>query len=119
MSLLAHLPADVPVNITCGNSGPKPGVVYAHAVNGALAQSGRLTHLNVGTWPDTGADPAADRFDRRRPWSIGPTRRVTYAGLKGRRVVVFGHDSMGMETALAHVHPHAAARSAWKSPGWT
>ncbi len=25
--------------------------------------------------------------------------------LKGRRVVVFGHDSMGMETALAHVLP--------------
>jgi len=24
-------------------------------------------------------------------------------GLKGRRVVIFGHDSMGMETALAHV----------------
>ena len=30
---------------------------------------------------------------------------LTYAGLKGRRVVVFGHDSMGMETALAHVIP--------------
>ena len=26
-------------------------------------------------------------------------------GLKGRRVVIFGHDSMGMETALAHVIP--------------
>ena len=31
LSLLAHLPSDIPVNITCGNSGPKPGVVYAHA----------------------------------------------------------------------------------------
>ena len=30
---------------------------------------------------------------------------MTYAGLKGRRVVVFGHDSMGMETALTHVIP--------------
>ena len=30
---------------------------------------------------------------------------VTYQGLKGRRVVIFGHDSMGMETALAHVIP--------------
>ena len=104
MSLLAHLPADVPVNITCGNSGPKPGVVYAHAVNGALAQSGRLTHLNVGTWPDTGADPkptdstVAALVD----WAYAA---VTCAGLKGRRVVVFGHDSMGMETALAHVIP--------------
>ena len=104
ISLLAHLPQDVPVNITCGNSGPKPGVVYAHAVNGALAQTCRLAHLNVGTWPDTGADPqptdstVAALID----WAYAA---VTYAGLKGRRVVVFGHDSMGMETALAHVIP--------------
>ena len=67
MSLLAQLPADMPVNITCGNSGPKPGVVYAHAVNGALAQSGRLAHLNVGTWPDTGVEPAADRRHHEGP----------------------------------------------------
>ena len=67
ISLLAQLPADTPVNITCGNSGPKPGVVYAHAVNGALAQSGRLAHLNVGTWPDTGVEPADDRRHGRGP----------------------------------------------------
>jgi L-fucose isomerase len=30
---------------------------------------------------------------------------VTTQALKGRRVVIFGHDSMGMETALAHVLP--------------
>jgi len=104
ISLLAHLPADIPVNITCGNSGPKPGVVYAHALNGALAQTCKLAHLNVGTWPDTGEDPkpteptAAALID----WAYAA---VTYAGLKGRRVVVFGHDSMGMETALTHVIP--------------
>ena len=57
ISLLSQFPDDMPINITCGNSGPKPGVVYAHAVNGALAQSGRLTALNVGTWPDTGQRP--------------------------------------------------------------
>ena len=28
---------------------------------------------------------------------------MTYQGLKGRRVVIWGHDSMGMETALQHV----------------
>ncbi len=104
MSLLAHLPADMPVNITCGNSGPKPGVVYAQAVNGALAQTGRLTHLNVGSWPDTGSHPqptegtVKDLVD----WCYAA---LTHVGLKGRRVVVFGHDSMGMETALAHVLP--------------
>ncbi|MGA2032638.1 MAG: hypothetical protein ABSG68_10300 [Thermoguttaceae bacterium] len=104
MSVLAQLPADTPVNITCGNSGPKPGVVYAHAVNGALAQSGRLTHLNVGTWADTGMNPqpADATIKALVDWCYAA---LTCAGLKGRRVVVFGHDSMGMETALAHVIP--------------
>ncbi len=104
MSLLAQLPADTPVNITCGNSGPKPGVVYAHAVNGALAQSARLTHLNVGTWPDTGQNPQPTDSTTKAlvDWCYAA---LTRAGLKGRRAVVFGHDSMGMETALAHVIP--------------
>jgi L-fucose isomerase len=30
---------------------------------------------------------------------------ITKVGLQGRRVVVFGHDSMGMETALGHIIP--------------
>jgi L-fucose isomerase len=30
---------------------------------------------------------------------------VTAVGLRGRRVVILGHDSMGMETALAHILP--------------
>jgi L-fucose isomerase len=102
MSLLAHMPADMPINITCGNSAPKPGVVYAHAVNGALAQTGRLTHLNVGSWPDTGMkpEPSESTIKALIDWCYSA---LTYAGLKGRRVVIFGHDSMGMETALAHV----------------
>ena len=104
VSLLAHFPADMPLNITCGNSGPKPGVVYAHALNGALAQMGKLAALNVGTWPDTGLKPVMTETtaDALADWCYAA---LTYAGLKGRRVVVFGHDSMGMETALAHVLP--------------
>jgi L-fucose isomerase len=104
MSLLAHMPADMLVNITCGNSAPKPGVVYAHAVNGALAQSGRLTHLNVGSWPDTGIKPKPSDSTIKAlvDWCYAA---LTVVGLKGRRVVIFGHDSMGMETALAHVMP--------------
>jgi L-fucose isomerase len=104
MSLLARLPGDMPINITCGNSGPKPGVVFAHAVNGALAQCGRLVALNVGTWPDTGAKPRMtdSTAEALCHWCYAA---LTYAGLKGRRVVVFGHDSMGMETAMAHVLP--------------
>ena len=104
ISLLAQLPAEIPVNITCGNSGPKPGVVFAHAVNGALAQSGRMTALNVGSWPDTGAKPEMSESTQQAlvDWCYAA---LTVAGLKGRRVVAFGHDSMGMETALAHVIP--------------
>ena len=104
ISLLGQFPADVPLNITCGNSGPKPGVVYAHALNGALAQMGRLAALNVGTWPDTGMKPEMTPATAKAliDWCYAA---LAYAGLKGRRVVVFGHDSMGMETALAHILP--------------
>jgi L-fucose isomerase len=104
ISLLQQFPKDTPINITCGNSGPKPGVVFAHAINGALAQYGRLSHLNVGTWPDTGMNPEMTEGTAQVlvDWACAA---VTTQALKGRRVVIFGHDSMGMETALAHVLP--------------
>jgi L-fucose isomerase len=107
ISLLQQFPKDTPINFTCGNSGPRPGVVFAHAVNGALAQSGRLSHLNVGTWPDTGLEPVMSEATAQAlvDWAFAA---VTTQFLKGRRVVVFGHDSMGMETALAHVLPTRA-----------
>ncbi len=104
MSLLSHFPKDIPVNITCGNSAPKPGVVFAHAMNGALAQNGRLVALNVGSWPDHGPNPQMSE-NTERSLSDWCYAALTFAGLKGRRIVVFGHDSMGMETALAHVNP--------------
>ncbi len=104
ISLLQQFPADTPINITCGNSGPKPGVVYAHAVNGAISQYGKQVALNVGTWPDTGQNPAMTKDTARAliDWCYAA---VTTVALKGRRVMVFGHDSMGMETAMAHIIP--------------
>ncbi len=104
ISLLQQFPPHTPINITCGNSGPKPGVVFAHALNGALAQYGRLATLNVGTWPDTGLEPEMTEQTARNliDWCYAA---VTAVALRGRRVVIFGHDSMGMETALAHVLP--------------
>ena len=102
ISLLQQFPKETPINITCGNSAPKPGVVYAHATAGAISQYGKLVSLNVGNWADTGANPkmsektAKDLID----WCYAA---VTAVALRGRRVVIFGHDSMGMETALAHV----------------
>lgn len=104
ISLIQQFPKDTPVNITCGNSGPRPGVVFAHALNGALAQYGRLAHLNVGSWPDTGIDPQMTKETENSliEWTYAAYAAVS---LKGKRIVVFGHDSMGMETALAHILP--------------
>ena len=104
ISLLSQFPADTPLNLTCGNSGPKPGVVFTHAASGAISQYGRLVHINVGTWPDTGLKPVMTdaTADALVDWAHAA---LTRAGLKGRRVVILGHDSMGMETALAHVIP--------------
>jgi len=102
ISLLQQFPPNTPINITCGNSGPRPGVVYAHALNGAISQYGRMAALNVGTWPDTGMDPKMTDQTAKNliNWCYAA---VTAVALRGRRVVVFGHDSMGMETALAHI----------------
>lgn len=102
ISLLSHFPSDTPFNFTTGNSGPRPGVVFTHATNGALAQSGRLVHINVGSWADTGLNPVMTEQTKNVliDWCYAA---VAIQGLKGKRVLVFGHDSMGMETALPHV----------------
>lgn len=104
ISLVQQFPADTPINLTCGNSGPKPGVVFAHAAGGALSQYGKLVHLNVGTWPDTGMNPKMkpSTADALVEWAYAA---LTFKALQGRRVVIWGHDSMGMETALAHIIP--------------
>ena len=104
ISLLQQFDKDTPLNITCGNSGPKPGVVYAHALAGAISQYGKMVHLNVGNWPDTGMNPkmSAPTATSLIDWCYAA---VTAKALKGRRVMVFGHDSMGMETAMSHILP--------------
>lgn len=104
ISLLQQFPADTPINLTCGNSGPKPGVVFTHAASGAISQYGRLVHINVGTWPDTGLRPKMTEGTAENliDWCYAA---LTTQYLKGKRVVIFGHDSMGMETALAHIIP--------------
>lgn len=104
ISLLQQFPHDTPINLTCGNSGPKPGVVFTHAASGAISQYGKLIHINVGTWPDTGLKPEMTKETANNliDWCYAA---ITTQALKGRRVVVLGHDSMGMETALAHVIP--------------
>ncbi len=104
ISLLQQFPKDTPLNLTCGNSGPKPGVVYTHACSGAISQYGRLIHINIGSWPDMGMSPQMSEgtISSLIDWCYAA---VAYKALKGRRVVILGHDSMGMETALAHIIP--------------
>jgi len=104
ISFIQQFPSDTPINLTSGNSGPKPGVVYTHACSGAISQYGKLIHIIVGNWPDTGLNPVMSENTAKQliDWCYSA---ITYVGLKGRRVVVFGHDSMGMETALAHIIP--------------
>jgi L-fucose isomerase len=104
ISLIQQFPEGTPLNLTCGNSGPKPGVVLVHAASGAISQYGRLVHINVGSWPDEGLQPemteqtAHDLVD----WAYAAVARQA---MRGRRVAIFGHDSMGMETALQHIIP--------------
>ncbi len=104
ISLIQQFPEDTPLNLTCGNSGPKPGVVFVHAASGAISQYGRLVHINVGSWPDEGLEPemTEQTADDLVDWAYAAVARQA---MKGRRVVIFGHDSMGMETALQHVIP--------------
>ncbi len=102
ISLLSQFPEDTPINFTSGNSATRPGVVYTHATVGAIAQYGRLAHMNIGKWPDAGQNPemSSKTLEDLIDWCYSA---VTFQALKGKRVVVFGHDSMGMETALPHV----------------
>ena len=104
ISFIQQFPSDTPVNLTCGNSGPKPGVVYTHACSGAVSQYGKLIHINIGNWPDAGQNPVMTQktADALIDWCYAA---LTFKMLQGRRVVIFGHDSMGMETALAHIIP--------------
>ncbi len=104
ISLLQQFPKETPINITCGNSGPKPGVVYAHALAGAISQYGKLVTLNVGNWPDIGSKPKMSKQTATNliDWCYAAVAAVA---IRGRRVMIFGHDSMGMETALAHIIP--------------
>ena len=104
ISLFQQFPKGTPLCLVCGNSGPKPGVVFAHAASGAISQYGRLVHLIVGNWADTGANPVMSEKTEidLTDWCYAA---VTTQFLKGKRVMLFGHDSMGMETALAHIIP--------------
>ena len=82
MSLLAHLPADMPVNITCGNSGPKPGVVYAQAVDGAISADRPPDALERRQLAGHRLAPAAHRGHGQRSGGL-VLRRADARGIEG------------------------------------
>jgi L-fucose isomerase len=95
ISLLQQFPADTPINFTCGNSGPKPGVVMPMA-NGGCA---RPAHAPAG-------HPArhADRSLPSRPENLVDWCYACHLRACGRRVVAWprldGHGDLA-----AHVIP--------------
>lgn len=102
MAFRRHFPDTTPMNVTCGNSGPKPGVVFVQACSGMCAQTGIQITTNIGSWPDTGTEPlmTQETSESLIDWCFAA---VTYQSWRGRRIREFGQDSMGMETARAHI----------------
>ena len=49
ISFIQQFSKDTPINLTCGNSGPKPGVVFTQAANGAVSQYAPANHFHM-TW---------------------------------------------------------------------
>jgi L-fucose isomerase len=103
LALLNHLPDGIPVILVCGNSGPKPGVVFAHAMNGSLAEKEINSTLIVGSWPDTGLKPTMSE-ETEELLTDALYAAVTKAGWKGRRVLLLGPTpSMDMGTGEAPI----------------
>ncbi|MCX6720397.1 MAG: hypothetical protein NTW11_01170 [Candidatus Staskawiczbacteria bacterium] len=102
IALANHFPNDMPLLLLCGNSAPKPGVVFDHACSGAFAQMGRKAYLIVGTWDDVGQKPVmtVETASELISWCYG---MLPKAGWKGKRLLFHGAHSMEMETAMAHV----------------
>lgn len=67
ISLLAQLPDHTPVNITCGNSGPKPGVVFAHAANGGAGTVRKVGFAECRYLARFGYATQDDKVHRRYP----------------------------------------------------
>ena len=95
----------IPVAHVSGNSAAWPGVVYACAATGMLAQWGYLAHRIVGDVVEEEGTPVdfspalkADLLD----WLAAAT---TVADMWGTPYASFGGASMNMETGLAHVIP--------------
>ena len=118
ISLLQQFPADTPINFTCGNSGPKPGVVFAHAVNGAIIAVRPADAPQRGHLARHRPEPGDDRGHRRRAGGLGRGGHH-HAGAQGppRRRLRPRLDGHGNRAGARASRP--ASSSASRSPGWT
>jgi len=96
---------DMPILHTGGNNPGLPGVVGDKAVNGMFAQGNMLSHHIIGNIDPKGETPRYEQkvLDAIVDWGYAA---VTKVDLRGKRMLRLGRDSMGMETAMAHVWPN-------------
>lgn len=95
----------LPVAHVSGNSAAFPGVVYACAATGMLAQSGYFAHRIVGDLVEENAEPIALSDPLKADLLDWLAAAATFADMWGRPYASFGGHSMNMETGLAHVIP--------------
>lgn len=95
----------IPVAHVSGNSAAWPGVVYACAATGMLAQTGYFAHRLVGDVIEKDGMPvefAQGLKDDVLDWLHAA---ATFSDMWGTPYASFGGHSMNMETGLAHVIP--------------
>ena len=95
----------LPVAHVSGNSAKWPGVVYACAATGMLAQSGYFCHRIVGDLVEAGGEPVALSDGLKADLADWLAAATTFADMWGTPYASFGGHSMNMETGLAHVIP--------------
>lgn len=95
VSLVGQFPPETPFNITCSAGGA--ALAGAQAIAGALAQHDKLAALNVGPWIKKNGDVqmAEQTAKGLIDWCYAA---VTAVALRGRRVVLFGPESIVTDT---------------------
>jgi len=95
----------IPVAHVSANSAAWPGVVYAFAATGMLAQSGYFAHRIVGDVVERDGAPQGFSEGLKADLSDWLAAATTFADMWGTPYASFGGHSMNMETGLAHVIP--------------
>jgi len=95
----------IPVAHVSGNSAAWPGVVYAFAATGMLAQWGYFAHRIVGDVVEEDGMPTGFSGGLKADLADWLAAATTFADMWGTPYASFGGHSMNMETGLSHVIP--------------